>query len=205
VSAPRVLCIAGSPRRPGNTDRLLDEFAAGVTEAGGIPVRLAAASLDLAGCRGCGGCSKTGECVVDDEMGEVYRLIDSATAIGVATPVYFASVPSQLKALFDRCQPYWARRYLLHEPAPDRKRPGAIMVVGGGGDPFGTACAVAPVRSVFAVLGVSGDDVLEVVGPDARGDVARDAAALASAREMGRSVAHEAGGAAPARGDHATP
>lgn len=197
MNRQRVLCIAGSPRRHGNTDRLLDELEAGVKEAGGAPVRIEAASLALAGCRGCGACSKTGRCVVDDDMRDVYRLIDASAAFAVATPVYFASVPSQLKALLDRCQPYWVRRYQFHEAAPAVKRPGAVLVVGGGGDPFGTSCAVAPIRSVFAVLGVSADDVFEAVGVDAPGDIASDAHALARVREMGRrlvAAAAEVGG-----------
>ncbi len=192
MNGPRVLCIAGSPRRRGNTDRLLDEFEAGVKETGGVPVRIVAASLALAGCRGCGACSTTGRCVVDDDMCDVYRLIDESAAIAVATPVYFASVPSQLKALLDRCQPYWVRRYRLHVPAPAAKRPGAVLVVGGGGDPFGTSCAVAPIRSVFAVLGVSADDVFEMVGIDEPRDIVRDARALAQVREMGRRLVNAA-------------
>ncbi len=188
MSAPVVLGIAGSPRRGGNSDLLLDAFATGVTAAGGVMQRIVVASLAFEGCRACGACARSGECAVDDEMCGVYRALDAASAIAVATPVYFATVPSRLKALLDRCQPYWARRYLLHEPPPEHRRPGAVMVVGGGGDPYGTTCAVTPVRSVFAVLGVAVHDVLEVVGPDARGAIANDSAALGRAREMGRAM-----------------
>lgn len=186
-----MLCIAGSPRRGGNSDTLLDALSEGVESAGGIADRLVAADPDIAPCRGCGSCSHTGRCVIDDRMHEVRAAIDAADAIAVATPVYFASVPSQLKALYDRCQPYWARRYVLGEPGRNPKRPGALIVVGSGGDPFGTQCAVTPTRSVFGVLGVSLDEVLEVVGPDAKGDVASDPGALARARSMGEWIVRE--------------
>ena len=46
----RVLCIAGSPRRGGNTDRLLDSLSAGVTEAGGEPTRLVVVELTIEPC-----------------------------------------------------------------------------------------------------------------------------------------------------------
>ena len=49
------------------------------------------------------------------------------TAIVIATPVFFATVPAVLKILYDRCQPYWARRYVLGEPPPDVRRPGALL------------------------------------------------------------------------------
>ncbi len=182
---PRVLCVAGSPRRGGNTDRLLDELSTGVEAAGGEPVRLVAATSGAAPCRGCNACSKTGRCILRDGMDEVYAELDAADAIVVATPVFFATVPAVLKTLLDRCQPYWARRYVLGEPAPSIRRPGSILVVGGGGDPFGTQCAFTPVKSVFNVLGVESGDTLEVVGPDAAGDVAALPETLERARAMG--------------------
>jgi len=188
VSAPRVLCIAGSPRRHGNSEQLLDALASGVSDAGGEAVRLRAVDAGINPCRGCNACSKTGTCILSDGMDAVYPELDAADVIVVATPVFFATVPAVLKALFDRCQPYWARRYVLGEPRPAQKRPGAILVVGGGGDPFGTACAVTAVRSVFAVLDVSADEILEVVGPDKPADIATRPEALERARAIGRAL-----------------
>jgi len=186
---PRVLCIAGSPRRGGNSDQLLDALARGVRDAGGEPVRLVAADVDAHSCRGCNACSQTGACVLRDGMDDVYAAFDAADAIVISTPVYFATVPAVLKTLYDRCQPYWARRYVLHEPAvPAYKRPGAILVVGGGGDPFGTSCAVTPSRSVMNVLGVSIETVYECVGPDAASDMGHYPEALKRAEEIGREL-----------------
>jgi multimeric flavodoxin WrbA len=188
VSGPTVLCIAGSPRRHGNSDQLLDALAKGVAEAGGEAVRLVAADAGTHPCRGCNACSQTGECVVRDGMDDVYDAIDSADAVVISTPVYFATVPAVLKVLYDRCQPYWARRYVLGEPAPARKRPGALLIVGGGGDPFGTGCAITPSRSVANVIGVSLDTVFECVGPDAASDMGHHPDALARAEEIGREL-----------------
>ncbi len=185
----RVLCIAGSPRRNGNTDRLLDALSAGVTEAGGEAIRLVASQLTVEPCRACHACSRTGSCVIRDDMDDVFRAIDEAGAVVVATPVFFASVPSGLKALIDRCQPYWARRFVLHQELAKPLRPGAIVVVGGGGDPFGVDCAVTPIRSVFGVLGITSEHDLEVVGPDGPKDVESHPDALAEARRIGRSLA----------------
>lgn len=189
---PNVLCIAGSPRRNGNSDRLLTRLEQGVRDGGGEPVRLVASAAGIDPCRGCNACSATGQCKLRDGMDDVYPLLDAADAIAVATPVYFASVPASLKALYDRCQPYWARRYVLGEPPRARKRPGAIVVVGGGGDPFGTTCAVTPTRSVFGLLGVSVDHVLEVVGPDAPGDIDVHEESLAEAQRIGMELVRAA-------------
>jgi multimeric flavodoxin WrbA len=186
----RVLGIAGSPRRHGNSDSLLEACLAGARDAGAETGTLVVAEAGIAPCRGCNECSSTGACVVRDGMSAVYPRLDAADAIVVATPVYFATVPAVLKALYDRCQPYWARRYVLHEEPPPR-RPGALLVVGGGGDPYGHECAVRTTRSVFAVLSL--DYVAEVVvEADSPSDARRHPDALARAREAGAGLVAEA-------------
>jgi len=187
ASEPSVLCIAGSPRRHGNSDRLLQATAQGVTEAGGIARTLIVSEAGIAPCRGCNSCSKDGVCVVHDGMQAVYPMLDEADVIVVATPVYFATVPAVLKALYDRCQPYWARRYVLGQPIA-RRRPGALLLVRGGGDPFGGECAVTTTRSVFAVLGIDLVDQLDLQGPDAPGDVESYPESFARARRIGREL-----------------
>lgn len=188
----RVLCIAGSPRRRGNSDRLLDAAVSGIEAAGGVAIRLAAAEVAPQPCRGCNACSATGECTTRDSMDEVYALLSSADAVIVSSPVYFAGVPATLKALYDRCQPFWARRYVLKQPPPPRRRPGALLVVGAGGDPFGPECAITTTRSVFAVLDVQMTEVLQVIGPDSPTDVTRRSADLDRAVEIGRLLVSEA-------------
>lgn len=190
-SPPLVLCVAGSPRRQGNSDRLLSECAEGAREAGGRTATLVVAEAGIAPCRGCNACSSTGECVVRDGMREVYPLLDAAAAVVVSTPVYFATVPAVLKALYDRCQPYWARRYVLGEPPPPR-RPGGLLVVGGGGDPYGHRCAVTTTRSVFAVLGLDLAEEVVLEGADSPSDAGRHPDALTSARAAGRALAEDA-------------
>lgn len=189
---PLVLCIAGSPRRHGNSERLLDAAARGVESAGGRCVRVVVAEAGIAPCRGCNACSSTGECVQRDAMDEVYPLLDTAAGIIVATPVYFATVPAVLKALYDRCEPYWARLYVLREARRKRRRPGALLLVGGGGDPFGHECAITTTRSVFGVLETEVTEVLTLIGVDSPSDIGRHPEALERAEEIGASIASKA-------------
>lgn len=188
---PRVLLLAGSPRRGGNSDALLDALADGVGEAGGSVSRLAASELDIGGCRGDNACAKTGECRFRDDMDDVYAELDSADAVAIGTPVFFATVPSQMKALYDRMQPYWVRRYLLHEPAREPKRPGVLLLSGGGGDPFGSECAVTTTRSAMNVAGVEIIDVI-AAHADRVGDVERSPEVLEAARAAGLALVSEA-------------
>jgi len=190
--APRVLCVAGSPRRAGNSDRLLAAVESGVRSAGGVADLLVVADAGIAPCRGCNACSSTGACVVRDGMDAVYERLDAADALVIATPVYFATVPAVLKALYDRCQPYWARRYVLGEPRAATRRPGALILVGGGGDPFGSACAETPTRSVMNVLDVELLEVLEALDVDSPTDVTRRPDHLARAEEIGALLVQRA-------------
>lgn len=186
---PLVLCIAGSPRRHGNSDRMLDACSRGVEEGGGRCVRITVSDAGISPCRGCNACSSTGECVVRDAMDDIYPLLDSADAVIVSSPVYFATVPAVLKALYDRCEPYWARRYVLKQPRCERRREGALLLVGGGGDPFGHECAVTTTRSVFGVLEVKLSEVYALVGADSPSDIGRHPEALQRAEQIGRDVA----------------
>jgi multimeric flavodoxin WrbA len=190
--APRVLGLAGSPRRHGNSDRLLEECLAGAREAGAETDLLVVSAAGIGPCTGCNDCSAEGKCVVRDGMQDVYPRLDAADAIVVATPVYFATVPASLKALYDRCQPYWARRYVLGQPIA-RRRPGALLMVGGGGDPYGHECAATTTRSVFAVLGV--DYAAELaIRADSPSDAAQLPDALERARAIGEELATDAAG-----------
>ncbi|PKQ30364.1 MAG: flavodoxin family protein [Actinobacteria bacterium HGW-Actinobacteria-10] len=186
--ALKVLCVAGSPRRQGNSARLLSACIEGIREVGATPDLLDLAATPIPGCTGCNGCSATGMCAQGDPMTPVYERIDSASALVIASPVYFASVPSSLKAFLDRFQPYWVRRYLLHQQLPGPRRPAALLLVGGGGDPFGTRCAVTPVQSALAVAGFEVGEPFEVLGPDARGDIEALTDSLDAAREVGRGL-----------------
>lgn len=187
MSGPVVLGIAGSPRRGGNSDALLDACLAGAEEAGARVERVTPSALDIRPCRGCNACAKTGECIQRDDMRSVYGLIDAASAIAVASPVYFAGVPAAMKALIDRMQPYWARRYVLGQAVPS-KRPGALLLVRGGGDPYGFTGAEHNVRSAFAVIGVRVAAEEYVTGVDAAGEITAFADVLERAHAHGRAL-----------------
>jgi multimeric flavodoxin WrbA len=188
--APRILGIAGSPRRHGNSDRLLDEALAGARAAGAEVDLLVVSAAGISPCRGCNACSAAGVCVVRDGMQDVYPRIDAADGFIVASAVYFATVPAVLKALYDRCQPYWAKRFVLGRPL-ERRRPGALLLAGGGGDPYGHECAATTTRSVFAVLGI--DYIAELaIQADSPSDAGGRPEELARARGIGEAVAKDA-------------
>ena len=112
----KVLGIYGSPRKGGNTDQLLDKVLEGAQSSGAEVKKVYTRDLNLCGCIECGGCDKTGECVVQDDMQKVYPLLDWAEVIFLASPIFFYGVTAQAKALIDRAQAHWSRRLLEKTP-----------------------------------------------------------------------------------------
>ena len=100
----KVLGIVGSPRKGGNTEILVMEALQAAREAGAETEIFLAAGKDIALCNACGACrvDENGVCVIQDDMQELYRLMESSDGIIFGTPVYFYNVSSQAKVIMDR-------------------------------------------------------------------------------------------------------
>ena len=116
----KVLGIYGSPRKGGNSDQLLDKALEGARSAGAETTSIYARELKMSGCLECGGCDKTGKCVVEDDMQSVYPLLKDSDIIFLASPIFFYGVPAQAKALIDRSQASWSKR-ILEKTSEQRK------------------------------------------------------------------------------------
>jgi multimeric flavodoxin WrbA len=116
----KVLGIYGSPRKGGNSDQLLDKALEGARSAGAETKTVYARDLKMCGCLECGGCDKTGKCVVEDDMQLVYPLLEEADIIFLASPIFFYSITAQAKALIDRSQALWSKRML--EKTPEERK-----------------------------------------------------------------------------------
>ncbi len=109
-----ILALHLSPRPNGNSAAMLDKFLQGARDAGADAVSFSVADHNIKPCIGCSACEKTGECVItDDDMGELYPLLASAPMVVLSTSLFFYDVPAKGKALIDRVQPLWSRRYTL--------------------------------------------------------------------------------------------
>ena len=116
----KVLGIYGSPRKGGNSDQLLDKALEGARSTGAEVATVYARKLKMSGCLECGGCDKTGACVVKDDMQLVYPLMQEANVIIIASPIFFYGLTSQVKAIIDRTQAMWSKRIL--EKTPEERK-----------------------------------------------------------------------------------
>ena len=108
----RVLGIVGSPRKNGNTEILMREVLKAAREAGCETELFLMSQKQVAPCDACGTCFEVGSCVVQDDMQELYAMMERAHAIVFGSPVYFGSVSAQLKAAMDRMFALLQRRAL---------------------------------------------------------------------------------------------
>ena len=184
-----VLGLQGSPRLKGNTAALLRAFLSEAEKSGARTQCLDAAGKKISPCRECGTCEKKGFCPIDDEMQEVYPLLRQAHVIVLATPVFFYGATAQLKALIDRSQALWSRRYVLGLRDPGRKwRRGLSLAVGAtkGKNLFEGVNLTAKyffdaVDAVFE----GGLGYRKIEGP---GDILDHPTALEEARELARTL-----------------
>jgi len=117
-----VLGLQGSPRRRGNSWYLLDSFLKTAAGFGAETHMVEVDRRDIRPCKEYTVCEKKGYCPIEDDMlREVYSLIRRADIVVAATPVFFYNMTAQLKALIDRCQTFWARKYRLRWRDPRRK------------------------------------------------------------------------------------
>lgn len=99
----KILVVVGSGIKGGNTDRLTDAFIRGASEKGHEVYKYFLGDTDIHGCRGCGACQKNGgKCVVKDIMQDIYKYAKTCDTIVMASPLYFWTFSSQIKAFFDR-------------------------------------------------------------------------------------------------------
>jgi len=187
----KVLGIMGSPRIKGNTDLLLDEALRGAQSQGAEVEKIVVDRLKIAPCREYYGCAKDGNCVIRDDMDEIYPKLLTADVIIVASPMFFYGLTSQVKALIDRCQALWARKHILKQSPPDTTRKGAFIAVGATTGKRLFDGSILTVKYFFQSVGVEYVDELLVRGVDKRGEIKKHPTALSDAFELGKRLAQK--------------
>lgn len=126
------LGLQGSPRKKGNSDLLLAAFMEALETHGARTHTIQVPRQHIEPCKELTVCEKKGICPINDDMErEIYARLRQADIIVAASPVFFYNVTAQLKALIDRCQAMWARKYLLKLNDPGHKmRKGYLLAVG---------------------------------------------------------------------------
>ena len=176
----KVMVIASSPRKNGNSNALVKEFVRGAKEAGNDVEIISVADIKMDFCRGCMTCNHTLKCVIDDDMKAVLETMRTADVIVFATPVYYYSVSGRLKVFFDRTSPLFAAKYQFTD----------VYLLATAADEGAEAVAGTQTALMGWIDCYPGTRLVKTVfagGVDALGDIAGHAA-LSEAYETGKSV-----------------
>ena len=99
----KIVVITGSPRKKGNSFAMTDAFIQAAEAKGHTVTRFDAAMMKIGGCHACETCYKTGKaCSFDDDFNTIAPAILEADTVVFTMPVYWYSIPAQIKGVIDR-------------------------------------------------------------------------------------------------------
>ena len=182
----KVVAVNGSPRADGNTAMLVEATLEPLRAAGIECEQIQLAGKTVGGCTACAVCRKVADrrCHGRDDFGnEVIEALDSADGILLASPVYFADITPELKAIIDRAG-YVARgngNMFARKPGAGitvHRRAGAIHALDSINH-FFLIGEMFVVGSSYWSFGVGG----------AKGDVASDDEGLRTMHALGENMA----------------
>lgn len=176
----KVLLIASSSRKNGNTDLLAQQFAKGAEESGNKVEMLYLRDYKFGYCLGCWVCSNNGgDCVQKDDINHLYPKLLEADVIVFAAPTYFYSIDGRMKTFFDRMVTIYGRMhdkdfyYITASQSNSREDIESVFTAF-----HGFARCFSDIREKGRIYGV---------GADKKGDV-KNTAAYQEAYEMGKTI-----------------
>jgi multimeric flavodoxin WrbA len=194
----KVLAFAGSPRRHGNSEALLDWVLGGMrNEKDVIIEKVALTDANINPCKGCNACEKLNKFVQRDGMDVYHDKIVDADIILLSSPIFCMGVASQVKALIDRAQVFRSRKYVLKLPVvpPERKgkRLGVFLASAGQKWDYVFDAAIPSVKCFYHVIDIRDADIsyLMINGVDEKGAIDNHPTAKTDAEKLGKTVIAE--------------
>ena len=191
----KVLAFAGSPRRHGNSEILLDWVLDSLMGDPDVTIeKIPLTEADVNPCRGCNACEKLNKCIQRDGMDSIHDKIVEADCIILSSPIFCMGLAAQVKALVDRAQVFRSRKYVLKLPIVPQermgKRLGIFLATAGQNWPHVFDAAVPSVKCFFHVIEVKDADIsyLMINAIDEKGAIEHHPSAKTDAEKVGRSV-----------------
>jgi len=160
----KVLGVVGSPRKNGNTAKLVKKALEGCASVSGVETEF----YEMAGkkfrhCIGCYECVEAGACVFKDDFQDFVNRYMQADGIIWGSPVYHMAVPASMKAVLDRLGNSLLNRFVAQgREIPRLSKVCGVLTVGGsryGGQDMVMSFLVSSCLLMNGVV-VSGDTLL---------------------------------------------
>ena len=181
-----ILGIEGSPRKDGNTEKLVKQVLAGAREAGCQTEFIKLADLSIDYRRGCGTCRASGECVVGDDMDRVVEAIQNSDGIILGSPVYAWQVSGTTKVFMDRLCRLLTPSYESRLNGPKRI---AFAYTQGNPDADIFKQYFDYQEKLFAFLGFTLAGRVQAAGTRAKEDILSQIETMARANAFGKELA----------------
>ncbi len=185
----KVLGLLGSPRRKGNTEILLDSALSGAVERGAEVEKVLIAEMNISPCKELYACLEAGQCAIQDDMQSLYVKLLAADHIIFASPIFFYGITAQAKAMVDRCQALWVKRYILFMGKEDiRVRRGAFISVGATKGKKLFVGAELTVKYFYDAIGINYTNALLIERIDAQAQIKEHPSAVQDAFILGQQL-----------------
>ncbi len=104
----KIMAFVGSPRKNGNTVKIVDAICKGAQESGHEVEVYNLAEMNMKGCMACDACQfqKVDTCSINDKMTALLPKIADADCIIMGTPVFMEQVSGHTKNFLDRMRPF---------------------------------------------------------------------------------------------------
>ena len=143
TSEKRTTIVTASPRKSGRCFTLAKELKKQIPRSSIIKIT----DYKISPCKSCLKCSR-GPCSIKDGFQNLIKKIARAEALILISPVYFSSIPAQLKAVIDRSQFFWENRMKLAKGSIGR-----FVLIGDEKKNYLRCCSI-PVKAFFNTLGI---------------------------------------------------
>lgn len=176
----KVLIIATSPRKNGNSNRLAQEFEKGAKDAGNSTEIVYLYDKNISFCKGCLICQKTHQCVIKDDANAIVDKMKISDVIVWATPIYYYEMSGQMKTMIDRSNPLFGSNYSFKD----------IYLIAAAADSgeYAMDGAIKGVQGwIDCFEGTSLKGIIKGLGLEGTGE-AENSPALSQAYNMGKSV-----------------
>ena len=176
----KVILVNGSPKEKGCTYTALKEVEKSLKENGIETEIFWIGNKPISGCIGCGGCSKTGRCFIDDKVNEFLEKVITTDGFVLGSPVHFAGCSGSLSSFMDRA--FYGRGKLF------ANKPAAAVVSCRRG---GATAALDEINKYFSIsnMPIVSSQYWNMVHGNTPEEVQKDEEGMQTMRTLGNNMA----------------
>lgn len=179
----KTLVLSGSPRKNGDSNAIVKQLCSNLS---GEVIQVNAYDTSIRPCIDCRYCLKNEGCSIQDNMQEIYQLLEEVDNIIISSPLYFSELTGELLSLASRLQTYYAAKFIRHTGTIKKEKKG-ILILTGGGSHGGHEKAVDTAKMIFALTNAKMTDTIFSLNTD-KTPSNLDTEALAKANEVAKKL-----------------